>query len=234
MAGSPIAHAKQVISSVSASSDRAILFYSGGKDSLVLLDLIAPHFKEVVCVFMYFVKDLRHIQPYLDHVSNYPNARLIQLPHFMLSSIFHVGRYCVPDPRIKVKTLKDVDAYARKITGIDCSFYGWKQADNMTRRIVLRTYKDSAICQATNKVYPLSLWKKGDVLAYIRERRLPQPIDYGSKKASVGVEFSAESFAWLRANYPDDLEKIYQVFPMSKEILFKYDQNERKNEISGI
>lgn len=183
---------------------------------------------------MYFVKDLRHIQPFLNHTATYPNVRLIQLPHFMLTSIFNVGRYCPPDPRIKIKHLKDVDAQARKQTGIECSFYGWKQADGMTRRIVLRQYKDQAICEATNKIYPLSLWKKGDILAYIAQKRLPKPVDYGSKRASVGVEFSPESFAWLRRYYPDDLERIYKVFPASREILFKYDEDERKNQISGI
>lgn len=230
---SPLKHANEVISLVSQRTSRAILFYSGGKDSLVLLDLIAPHFKEVVCVFMYFVKDLRHIQPYLDHIKTYPNCRLIQVPHFMLTAIFNVGRYCAANPTVKVKTLKHVDAAVCKMTGIDWTFYGWKQADNMTRRIVLRQYTNEAISESTQKVYPLSLWKKGDVLAYIKAKRLPMPIDYKSAKASVGMQFDEEVFNWLRTNYPDDLERIYQTFPMSKQILFEYD-NKQKDKVPVI
>lgn len=230
---SPIKHANEVISLISRNTDRAILFYSGGKDSLVLLDLMAPHFKEVVCVFMYFVKDLKHIQPYLDHVNTYPNCRLIQVPHFMLTSIFNVGRYCAPNPTIKVRTLKHVDAAVRKMTGINWTFYGWKQADNMTRRIVLRQYTNEAISESTQKAYPLSLWKKADVLAYVKAKRLPMPVDYKSSKASVGMQFDPEVFNWLRTYYPSDLELIYQTFPMSKQILFEYD-NEQKNKVPVI
>lgn len=230
---SPIKHAKQVISSVSQQTNRAILFYSGGKDSIVLLDLMAPHFEKIVCVFMYFVKNLRHVQPYLDHAAKYPNVEVVQVPHFMLSAIYNVGRYCVPDPRIKPIQLKHIDKRVRKMTGIDWTFYGWKQADNMTRRIVLRNYDQQAICVSTQKVYPLSLWKKADVLAYIAHHRLPMPVDYGSKKASVGVQFDAEVFAWLRQKYPDDLQRIYDVFPASQQILFEYDQRQT-NEVPTL
>lgn len=43
-------------------TDRAILFHSAtGKDSLVMLDLMAPFFKEIVCVYMYIVPNLRSV-----------------------------------------------------------------------------------------------------------------------------------------------------------------------------
>ena len=230
----PIQHARKVISSVAQQSDRAILFYSGGKDSLVLLDLMAPHFKEILCVFMYFVKDMRHIQPYLDHIGNYPNARLIQVPHFMLNAIFRVGRYCVPNPKIKAKTLKHLDKAIRAKENIDWSFCGWKKADNMVRLLALRRYEDEAVCIESQKAYPLSIWNKADVLAYIRHKQLPQPVDYGQTKASAGLMFDPDVFAWLRVHYPDDLEKIYQVFPMSRQILYEYDRRKQAEQIPEI
>ena len=73
----PIDHANEVIASVRQKTDRAILFYSCGKDSEVLLDLMAPHFKEIVCVSMYFVKGLDHIDNYLRAVK----ARYAMLPY---------------------------------------------------------------------------------------------------------------------------------------------------------
>lgn len=51
-----------IIKQVSELTDRVILFHSAsGKDSIALLDLIHPYFKEIVCVYMYVVKDLQHI-----------------------------------------------------------------------------------------------------------------------------------------------------------------------------
>ncbi|MDK7376041.1 MULTISPECIES: phosphoadenosine phosphosulfate reductase family protein [Weeksella] len=52
----PLEHANKVISTVRDRSNRAILFYSAGKDSIVLLDLMAKQFDEVVCAFINFSK----------------------------------------------------------------------------------------------------------------------------------------------------------------------------------
>ena len=46
--------------------EEVILFHSAsGKDSIALLDILAPRFKRVVCVFMYIVKDMEHISRYI-------------------------------------------------------------------------------------------------------------------------------------------------------------------------
>jgi sulfate adenylyltransferase subunit 2 len=222
MAVNPVTHANEVISRVRLQSDAAILFYSGGKDSICLLDLIAKRFDRVVCVFMYFVKDLEHITRYLSLVKRYPNVELLEVPHWILTTIHREGIYCNADPNIKVRTLADVDAAVRRKTGIQWAFYGMKQADGMHRRIMLRTYDDAAISH-TNKVYPLTHWKKHDVLAYIKMHRLPKPIDYGCKTSSSGLTFDKDVFAWLREHHPSDLEKIYRQYPLSRQILFEYD-----------
>lgn len=82
---SPLTHAQRVISTVRQQSGRAILFYSAGKDSIALLDLMAPHFDEIVLVFMYLVKDLEHVNKYLrDAEARYKNVRVAQVPHWTL------------------------------------------------------------------------------------------------------------------------------------------------------
>ena len=58
----PLQSAEESIGIVRQQSDSAILFLSLGKDSLVLLDLIYPQFNRIVCVFMYFVPGLEHIE----------------------------------------------------------------------------------------------------------------------------------------------------------------------------
>ena len=77
-------------------------------------------------------------------------------------------------------------------------------------------------------VYPLADFSQKEVLAYMRQHNLPEPIRY-SLKASNGIGFSLDCFLWLRDNYPQDLERIYQTFPMSRRILFEYDNKQNKN-----
>ena len=175
---------------------------------------------------MYFVKDLRHVQPYLDHALSYGNTELTQVPHYMLTSIYREGVYCVPNPAIPVKRLKHIDEVVRRQTGIGWSFYGMKQVDGLHRRLMLRSYEDEMICRESNKVYPLSRWSRDEVMAYIKAKRLPVPVNYGLKKQSAGLSFDPKVFDWLRSHYPDDLEKIYAAFPMSRQILFEYDAAE--------
>ena len=60
-----------IIKTIAERTDRVILFHSAsGKDSIALLDLISPYFKEIVCVYMYVVKDLSHINRYINYACN--------------------------------------------------------------------------------------------------------------------------------------------------------------------
>lgn len=228
-----VAHSRSVINAVRQQTDRVILFYSCGKDSIVTLDLIAPHFKEVICVYMYFVKDLEHIDKFLHYaISKYPNVSVLQIPHWNMSRVLKIGLYCQPNPKIKLLALKDVVERVRVNTGIDWCFYGMKQADSMNRRLMLRGYELEAINLKSKNVYPLSRWKKADVLSYIRLHKLPAPIQY-STDAGNGLWFDLKVYLYLRKHYPQDLQKILRVFPMSEKILFQYD-NSLQAEGSGL
>nr|DAL63332.1 MAG TPA_asm: hypothetical protein [Caudoviricetes sp.] len=48
--------------------------------------------------------------------------------------------------------------------------------------------------------------------------------------ASGGLSLDLDCFVWLRENAPEDLERIYKVFPQSRVILYNYD-NRKKNSL---
>ena len=209
---------KEIIESIN--SDSCILFCSLGKDSLVLLDLIYPKFKRVVCVFMYFVPNLEHIQRYIDWVNTkYPRVEFVQITHWNLSYILRSGLYCVPNPKVKLIKLADVTEAMKLRFGIHYVFLGMKKADSMNRRLMLDGYENY---EKNGLVYPLADWTQKEILTYMRHHKLPEPVRY-SKKASGGVGFNEDCFVWLRENYPQDLDKIFKTFPMSRKILFDYD-----------
>jgi len=197
--------------------DEALLFCSFGKDSLVLLDLLYPKVKRLVVVFMYFVQGLEHVEKYIRWAqSKYPNIEVIQIPHWTLTHVLRAGLFCVPNPKIKLLKLSDIEYAMRLKTGIDTVYYGMKKADSLNRRLMLMGYNNGI---GGHKVFPLTDWTNKDVLSYMKSRKLPSPVRY-SNKASGGVGFNQECFSYLRDNYPQDLQKILKAFPLSEKILF--------------
>lgn len=157
----PFKHTAATLNYLRRQSPEVILFYSGGKDSLVLLDLMAPHFRKIYCVFMYLIKDLDHIQPFMSWVKRYNNAELYQYPHWILAHYLKSNFYCIPRsidaPPIKIFKMADIEEKVRQKTGCEWIVYGNKQADSLNRRLMLRQYKFDAINEKNKKAYPLSL-----------------------------------------------------------------------------
>ena len=96
----------------------------------------------------------------------------------------------------------------------------------MNRRLMLKGYEENGY-ENNGLVYPLSDWTQRDILSYMRQHNLPEPIRY-SLKASSGVGFNEDCLLWMRKNYPQDLEKIYKVFPMAERVLFEYDRKQEE------
>lgn len=218
---------QKTIDAVRVESDGIIVFCSLGKDSLVTLDLVYQRFKRIVCVFMYFVPHLAHIDRWINWCkARYPKVEFMEVPHWNLSYILRGGLYCVPNPKVKLIKLADVVRAIRLKTGLYYTFLGMKKADGMNRRLMLKGYEENNF-QNNGLVYPIANWTQKDVLAYMRQNNLPEPIRY-SLKASSGAGFNLDCFLWLRENYPQDLQKIYKTFPMSERILFEFDNQPKE------
>lgn len=226
---SKLQEAHNVICRVAEKQSSCIVMCSLGKDSLVTLDLVYPHFERVVCVFMYFVKDLDHINGWIRWVKKkYPKVEFMQVPHWNLTYILRGGLYCVPNPKVNLWNLSKTIEALRLKTNCYYVFLGMKKADGMNRNLMLKGYEANGY-ENKGLVYPLASWTQKDVLAYMKQKRLPQPVRYSSK-AGGGVGFSKETFTWLEKHYPQDLEKIYKVFPMSERILFEQNYKQDNKE----
>ena len=214
--------AYQVIAGIRQKTDTCIIMCSLGKDSIVTLDMVYPHFDKVICVFMYFVRGLSHIDNWIRWVKKkYPKVEFMEVPHWNLTYILRGGLYCVPNPKVKLLKLADVIKAIRLKTGAYYTFLGMKKADGMNRNLMLKGYEAQGY-ENDGLVYPLASWTQKDVKAYMKMKRLPQPVLYGNK-ASNGLGFNVDCFKWMQEHYPQDLQKIYKVFPMSERILFEED-----------
>ena len=63
--------------------DKCILFISGGKDSIVSLDLLKRYanIRQLIGVYFYFIPDLQYKNEILDYYSNKYNFEIKQIPH---------------------------------------------------------------------------------------------------------------------------------------------------------
>lgn len=226
--------AREIIDDVSKETDSILLFHSlSGKDSIVLLDLCYKKFKRVVLVFMYLVKDLEHIMRYYNYAKvKYPNIEFVQVPHYALFNYIKTGYMGIKqDPKQRQWTLADITDKLRERLGVKWACYGFKQSDSLNRRLMLRSYSDGkeAINWKTKKFYPLSTYKNGDVLDYILDHHLKNPEVCGTNKQSSGVDVEdVEYQKFLKEFYPNDLGKIYKVFPMARIVMLKANRKEEK------
>ena len=225
----PLRHALTTLEYVKQQTNRIILFYSGGKDSLVLLDLLSPRFEKVYCVFMYFVEGLEHQKPILSYPKKYKNTEVIQLPHWMTShyyrhNYFRFHRIEENSPIIK---LADIEETARLKTGCSWIVNGAKQSDGLNRNLMLGTLKFNSINDKSKRTYPLAIWKKADVVAYMRQHRLSKPVEYTMNKSN-GIDLTLDVLLFLRDNFLEDYQKILNHFPFAEKIVFEHEYQQKR------
>ena len=226
--------AREIIDDVSKETDSILLFHSlSGKDSIVLLDLCYKKFNRVIVVFMYLVKDLEHIMRYYNYAkAKYPNIEFVQVPHYALFNYIKTGYMGIKqDTKQRQWTLADITDKLREKLGVEWTCYGFKQSDSLNRRLMLRSYTDGkeAINWKTKKFYPLSTYKNKEIMDFILDHRLKNPEVCGTNKQSSGVDIEdVEYQKYLKELFPEDLEKIYKVFPMARIVMLKANNKEEQ------
>lgn len=226
--------AREIIDDVSKETDSILLFHSlSGKDSIVLLDLCYKKFKRVIVVFMYLVKDLEHIMRYYNYAkTKYPNIEFVQVPHYALFNYIKTGYMGIKqNTKQRQWTLADITDKLREKLGVEWACYGFKQSDSLNRRLMLRSYTDGkeAINWKTKKFYPLSTYKNKEIMDFVLDHRLKNPEVCGTNKQSSGVDIEdVEYQKYLKELFPEDLEKIYNVFPMARIVMLKANNKEEQ------
>lgn len=216
---------QNIIDNLRTKTNSVILFHSGtGKDSIMLCDLLSKKFDSVTCIFMYIVKGLEYENRYINYTEKkYSNVKFIQTPHYCLPSFIKNGYLGIKkDNSIPNTTIAKIDEKYREILSLNYSVYGFKKCDGVTRRLMLNGYKEGI--SNTNKAYPLMDLKNKDILAYINYSDLIPPFNYGTLKPSSGCDISTPEFlVYLKNKYPDDLIKIFNQFPFTENILYKFE-----------
>lgn len=202
-------------------TDSVIVGFSGGKDSIVTLDLCFKYFKRVVPFFMYLVPNLEFQEQMLRRYEDKYNTEIIRLPHFEVSEFLKYGSFTQMNWSIDVVGINDTYEYLRQRTGIHWIAAGERCADSIVRNAMIK--KSGSIDYKRGRFYPLAYWKKQEVLEYIKFKKLylsPEQKQIGfSFRSLAGCELSI-----IKQMFPADYEKILKVYPFAGAAVERYEK----------
>lgn len=233
MLSQKIAQTEKCINHISKINDVVILFWSAtGKDSIALLSMLQPHFKKVVCVCKYLVKDLELLNPFFLWAKKFPNVEVIQVPSPALFQYKRDGVYQVKKfSNLKLIKDRDIEEWLKREYNTPLIVNGSKRGDNFVNAGVYNKASKSEFLTDYDKYYPLVNWKNKEVLAYIHNNKLPKPLTFGSKSKSSGISLGFDCLLWLFGNFPRDFKKVCAEFPLIEaefklNIIPEYGNNE--------
>lgn len=213
----PLEDAKRLLREVHEKTDKIIVGLSGGKDSLVTLDLAVREFgaANVRCFFMYLVKGLRCVEAGISWCRRHYKVEVDFFPHWRLGLAYKYATYMPhrhgADQWRDMRQV-DIEQAARAKSEYEWLAYGHRMTDSIERVGMLS--KISGFDTVGRRVYPLWRWNEASVVAYLRSRKIPMPPKLTILKRSMtGVNFQEDTLLAIRERYPDDFAKIVEVFP---------------------
>lgn len=192
-------------------TQKTVVLFSGGKDSVVTLDLCCKYFDEVQPVFMYLVKDLEFQERTIRWYEDKYGFKMLRIPHFMLSDFLRYGSFRMLDLTVPIVSTKEVYDYIREETGIYWISGGERISDSIIRRAMIKN--SSSIDFNRGRFYPIAYWQKKHVMSYIKQNRLPMSLENRALGFSFRSLFGSE-LKTIKEKFPDDFQKIKDDFPL--------------------
>lgn len=201
-------------------TDSVIVAFSGGKESVVVLDLCFRYFKNVKPFFMYICPDLSFQERTLEWYEKKYQTEIIRLPHMDVSEFFHYGSFRNPDLTFPIVSINDIYKYVRLQTDIWWIAAGERINDSIVRRAMMK--KSGSIDTQRGRIYPVSEWKKQEIIDYIKFHNLYLGAD--SKKMGFSFKtLEGRELHMIKENFPDDYRKILRLYPFAEAGVLRYE-----------
>lgn len=193
-------------------TDSVIIAFSGGKESIVSLDLCFRHFKNVKPFFMYICPGLSFQERTLQWYEKKYQTDIARIPHMDVCEFFHYGSFRPGDPSFPIISINDIYKWIRLETGIWRIAAGERIDDSIVRRAMIK--KSGSIDVQRGRFYPVSMWKKRDVLDYIKFHGLY----IGQDSKELGFSFKSlwgKELSMVKEHFPDDYQKVLRLYPFA-------------------
>lgn len=181
-----------------------LVCFSGGKDSLCVLDLCCRAFQNVVALQMQFLPGLRFLEEQVEYVKARYGVEVLLYPDPVFLSRLKSAEWSPESnllddiPSLSMQNMIEV---AAREAGIELVATGVKKLDGMNKAAV----------KIVKLWHPIFHWRHQDVLAYLAIHKIPAPSTDGRNSASLDLTLT--SIFWLHDNYPDDFAKVERYFP---------------------
>lgn len=191
-------------------SDSVVVSFSGGKDSIVTLDLCSKYFKRIEAFFLWYVPDLEFQEETLRRYESAYGIRIHRLPHFELGNLLRYGTWRDPDESVPILSVPELYDHVRSLTELHWIAAGERITDSLVRRAMIKA--SGTVDFKRGRFFPLAEWTKKDVVGYITKHRLRLGRDHDV----LGFSFAGpegRTLAKIKEHFPNDYEKIRRFFP---------------------
>lgn len=202
-------------------TDSVLVGFSGGKESVVVMDLCFRYFKKVQPFFMYICPNLSFQERTIAWYEKKYQTEIIRIPHMDVSEFFRYGSFRPPDDTFPLVSINDIYHYLRLQTDIWWIAAGERINDSIVRRAMIK--KSGSIDTQRGRIYPVVMWKKREVIDYIKYHKLY----LGEDSRKLGFSFKSlwgKELAMLKEHFPDDYEKVIRQYPFAEAGVRRFEQ----------
>lgn len=210
-----------IIKTQSKVTDTVIVAFSGGKESVVTLDLCFRYFKTVKPFFMYMCPDLSFQEKTLQWYEKKYQTQIERIPHMETSAYFRYGVFRNVDFSVPIISINDIYHYMRTKHDIWWIAAGERIDDSIVRRAMMK--KSGSIDVKRGRLYPVSAWKKKEIMEYIKFHGLYLSDFYRKIGYSFGSLTARELLA-LKEYNQDDYNKVLKLYPFAGAVIKKAEE----------
>ncbi|WP_018629207.1 hypothetical protein [Niabella aurantiaca] len=206
-----------------------LLRFSCGKDAIASYIQLKRYFHTIIPIYHYLHPDLDFINKSLEYYEGVMGTHIYRVPNQMLYKHLNSGLF---QDKLNWAVIKkmglpnfdndDVNTMIKEDLGIDQNVYtaiGVRSSDSLNRRRAIMMY--GAVNDKRQTFYPVYDWNMEKLVQEIEDSGIKLPVDY----KIWGKSFDGLDFRFikpLKDNFPNDYEKLKQLFPLIDVELKRY------------
>ena len=228
----------EVCEEVAKETDTVLLSFSCGKDSISTWLQIKPFFKKVIPFYLYTVPHLGFVDRALDYYEDFFQTRIYSFPHpnglkMIKNAMFGVpfaAEYWINNSQIRFteydyRELENVIRSCDEVPEEAYSAIGVRAGDSIQRRMAIKN--NGAVHHGQKTFYPIAYYNPEDLCDMLEKSGVKLPPDYHMFQRSFDG-FPDMFTRPIREYYPEDYEKIKEVFPLVDADIFRHDVRKRR------
>lgn len=205
------------IDHIAEECENAAVMFSGGRDSIVMLDLFAQRARKSIgrVIHMHMVPGLEFQEKVLRYYERRYKITIERRAHPLVASALPLRP---GEKRGRKLRIADFEKAIRE-EGVSWIAWGYRKDESLQRRGQLSNAQ-YGIYHQYRKLFPVAEWSARHMDAYMKRERLILPPDYKEGWRDI-TTFKGEALIYVYRNYPEDFEKIAHMYPDTRGELMR-------------